>query len=53
MTAPQPDDRPVYPSFEKALAAQEQQLRAYGVYSGIIHPADGKWMLRYDLTGGK
>jgi hypothetical protein len=25
MTAPQPDPRPVYPSFEKALAAQEQQ----------------------------
>jgi hypothetical protein len=39
MTAPAPDPRPVYPTFEKALAAQEQQLRAYGVYSGIIHPA--------------
>jgi hypothetical protein len=53
VTAPAPDPRPVYPTFEKAQAAQDRQLRAYGIYSGIIHPADGKWMLRYDLTGGK
>jgi len=46
------DDRPVYDSYEKALAAQARQVRAYGIWSGIIHPAAG-WQLKTDVTGGR
>lgn len=49
MTAPAPDPKPVYDTYDKATIAQNRQLINYGIYSGIVHVGD-KWALRYDIT---
>jgi hypothetical protein len=45
--------KPVYSSYEAALAAATRQQRAYGIVTGVIRQADDRWVLRYDITGGQ
>jgi len=44
------NDKPVYTTYEAALAAVARQQREYGIITGIIRKADDQWVLRYEVT---
>jgi hypothetical protein len=49
MDTTEPDPRPVYPTYEDAVAQARRQERDQGVTTGITHGAGG-WVLLCDLT---